>query len=65
MPILSAPLDKGLAVSLVLKRRIGLPFLAIPVDSIPFEVAKVRIDRFARRPGPLNPPGAEAQAAWD
>ena len=51
MPILAAPFDKGLAVSLILKRRIGLPFLAIPVDSIPFEVTKVRIDRFGRRPG--------------
>lgn len=50
MPILAAPFDKGLAVSLILKSRISLPFLAVPIDSVPFEVAKVRIDRFARRP---------------
>src|SRR3954454_22471801 len=51
MPILAASFDKGLAVSLILERRIGLPFLAIAIDSIPFEITKVRIDRFACRPG--------------
>jgi len=39
MPILTAPLDKGLAASLVLNSRIGLPLLAISIDPVPFEIA--------------------------
>jgi hypothetical protein len=50
MPILATPFDKRLAVSLIIKSGIGLPVSAIPVDSIPFKVAEVRIDRLARRP---------------
>src|SRR6516225_325619 len=66
MPIFTAPLDKGLAVGLVLESRIGLSFLAVPVDPIPFEIAKMGIDRPARRLGllgamrsPLPPLGVE------
>src|SRR5581483_5583738 len=55
MPVLSTPLDKGLAVSVVLKSRIGLPSLPVPIDSIAFEVAKMRIDRLGCRLGPFHP----------
>jgi hypothetical protein len=55
MPIFSTALDKGLTVSFVLNSRIGSTFLAIPSDSIAFEVAKMGIDRLARRLGPLSP----------
>ena len=54
MPILTAPLDKGLAVGLVLESRIGLSFLSVPVDPIPFEIAKMGIDRPSRRLGPFG-----------
>ena len=55
MPIVSTPLDKGFAVSFVLKSRIGLPSLPVPIDPIAFKVAKVGINRLARRLGPLGP----------
>ena len=54
MPVLTSPLDECLAISLVLKGRIGLSFLAVAVDSIPLEVAKMGIDCLARRLGPLR-----------
>src|SRR5215467_12203937 len=49
MPIFSTPLDERLAVSFVLKSRIGLPSLPVPIDPIAFKVAKVGIDRLVRR----------------
>jgi hypothetical protein len=55
MPIFSTALDKGLTVSFVLNSRIGSTFLAIPIDPIAFEVAKMGIDRLASRLGPLSP----------
>ena len=48
------PLDKGLAVSFVLKSRIGLPSLPIPIDPVAFKIAKVGIDRLARSLGSLG-----------
>jgi hypothetical protein len=49
MSIVSTPLDKGFAVSFVLKSRIGLPSLPVPIDPIAFKVTKVGIDRLVRR----------------
>jgi len=54
MPIVSTPLDKSFAISFVLKSRIGLPSLPVPIDSIAFKVAKVGIDRLTRRLRPLS-----------
>ena len=54
MPIVSTPLDEGFAVSFVLKSRIGLPSLPVPIDPIPFKVAKVSIDRLSHRLRPLS-----------
>ena len=54
MPIVSTPLDKGFAVSFVLKSRIGLPSLPVPIDPIAFKVAKVGVDRLARRLRPRS-----------
>ena len=55
MPIFSTSLHKSLAISLVLNRRVGLPSLPVAIDTIPLEVAKMGIDRFARRLGPCSP----------
>jgi len=54
MPILTAPLNKGLAVRLAIESRIGFPLLALPVHSIPLEISKMGIDCLARSPGPLG-----------
>src|SRR6516225_8234425 len=54
MPIVSTPLYKSFAISFVLKSRIGLPSLPVPIDSIAFKVAKVGIDRLTRRLRPLS-----------
>jgi hypothetical protein len=55
MSILTSPLDESLAVCIVLNSRIRLPSLPVPIDTIAFEVAKMGIDRLARRLGPLSP----------
>src|SRR6516225_8114312 len=54
MPIVATPLDKGFAISFVRKNRIGLPSLPVPIDPIAFKVAKVGVDRLARRLRPLS-----------
>src|SRR6516225_319051 len=54
MPIVSTPLDEGLAVSFTLNSRIGLSSLPVPIDPIGFKVAKVGIDRLARRLRPRS-----------
>jgi hypothetical protein len=59
MTILTPALHKGLAVGLVLERRIGLAPLAVTRNTIPFKVTQMGIDGPARRrPAYLRPPCA-------
>ena len=37
MPVLTAALDEGAAVRLILERGIDLPLLTVPGDTVPFE----------------------------
>jgi len=54
MPVLASSLHECLAISVVLRGRIGLSFLAVAVDPIPFEVAKMGVYCLARCRGPLR-----------
>jgi hypothetical protein len=54
MPILAPPLDEGLTVSLVLNSRIRPSSLPVPINPIAFKVAKMGIDRLARRLRPRS-----------
>jgi hypothetical protein len=47
MPVLTAAVDEGAAVGLVLDGRIGPPLFTIPGDAVPFEIAQMGIDGFA------------------
>src|SRR5579863_3538666 len=58
MAISPTALHKGLAVGLVLERRIGLAPLAITRNTIPFKVTQMGIDGPARRPPHLRTPCA-------
>jgi hypothetical protein len=58
MTILPAALHKGLAVGLVLERRIGLAALAVTRNTIPFKVTQMGIDGPAHRPAHLRAPCA-------
>jgi len=49
MPVLTAALDEGAAVGLVLDGRIGPAPFTIPGDAVPFEIAQMGIDGFAKR----------------
>ena len=54
MAIFPSPLHKGLTVSLVLGRRIGLAPLAVTRNTIPFKVTQMSIDGPAHRPAHLR-----------
>jgi len=54
MPIVTAPLNECLAISVVLKGRIGLSFLAVAIDPVPFEIAQMGVYCLARCHGPLR-----------
>ena len=54
MPVLTAALDEGAAVRLILDGRIDPPLLTVPGDAVPFEISQMGIDRFAERASHLR-----------